>query len=231
MYKAILFDLDDTLMTFEKSSDDSLSDCYKQYYSDKIDSLDNFIRVFNDINMSLWEKVDKLFLSVSEVRYLRFKELNQYFGINNLEEQSVAYIYELGLSKNIYWEPNAVPVLKHLSSKYLIGIITNGIESVQNKRYNNTELGKYSQFCLSSEKAGVQKPNKKIFEIALGYLDLKPNEVLMVGDSLLSDFLGSLNIGIDFCWYNRKKKELLPQFYSNNPKFIIDDLQQLVAFI
>lgn len=58
--------------------------------------------------------------------------------------------------------------------------------------------------------------------------NLKPDEVLHVGDSLSSDVIGAQNIGIKVAWINRKNKDL-PQKYS--PDFIINSLSDLLPML
>ena len=54
---------------------------------------------------------------------------------------------------------------------------------------------------LISEEVGVQKPDKRIFEMALTHLGLGPEALLYVGDSISHDREGCLRAGIDFWHY------------------------------
>ena len=49
---------------------------------------------------------------------------------------------------------------------------------------------------VTSEEVGVEKPHPKIFNVALHKLNLKANEVIMIGDSPDKEIEGAGNIGI-----------------------------------
>ena len=53
---------------------------------------------------------------------------------------------------------------------------------------------------MLSEEVGVQKPDPAIFERALQLNRLTADEVVMVGDSFMSDIQGAINAGIDQIW-------------------------------
>lgn len=59
---------------------------------------------------------------------------------------------------------------------------------------------------VTSEDARSYKPRPEIFLRALELMDVKPEEVLHVGDSLSSDVAGAKRLGIKTCWLNRNRK-------------------------
>ncbi len=63
-------------------------------------------------------------------------------------------------------------------------------------------------YIFTSEDAKSYKPRKEIFELALNYTGLKPNEVLHIGDSLSSDVNGATALGINALWLNRVNKKV-----------------------
>ncbi len=56
---------------------------------------------------------------------------------------------------------------------------------------------------VTSESAQSYKPRPRIFEIALRALDVRPEEVLHVGDSLPADVEGASRLGMRTIWVNR----------------------------
>ena len=60
----------------------------------------------------------------------------------------------------------------------------------------------------------------------MGY---QAHEVLMVGDSISSDYKGALNAGIDFCWVNQFKQELPKELPK--PKYTINSVAKLVSIL
>lgn len=61
---------------------------------------------------------------------------------------------------------------------------------------------------FTSEDAKEYKPRKEIFELALRSTGLRPEEVLHIGDSLISDVKGAASSGIRAVWLNRSHREV-----------------------
>ncbi len=61
---------------------------------------------------------------------------------------------------------------------------------------------------FTSEDAKSYKPRSELFEMALKETNLKPKEVVHIGDSLNSDIKGASNSGINTIWINRNNKEI-----------------------
>ncbi len=61
---------------------------------------------------------------------------------------------------------------------------------------------------FTSEDAKSYKPRPELFEIALKETNLKPQEIVHIGDSLNSDIKGASNLGINTIWINRNNKEI-----------------------
>ena len=58
------------------------------------------------------------------------------------------------------------------------------------------KLGYKDISLVTSEEVGVEKPDEAIFYYALNKINLKPEQVIMIGDSYAKDILGATNIGI-----------------------------------
>ncbi|WP_295265127.1 HAD hydrolase-like protein [Selenomonas sp.] len=69
--------------------------------------------------------------------------------------------------------------------------------------------------CFISEQVGVQKPDPRFFEpcfetLRADGLDMRPDETILIGDSLTSDVAGGKRYGMKTCWY-RKKAAPVPE--------------------
>src|SRR5699024_692457 len=96
----------------------------------------------------------------------------------------------------------------------------NGSPDLQNTKLTITsELVPYFEQIVISGGFGIGKPDPSIFEHALALMDLKSDEVLMVGDNLMTDILGANRTGIKSVWINRHNKEgneVIPSYEINN---------------
>ncbi len=61
---------------------------------------------------------------------------------------------------------------------------------------------------FTSEDAKSYKPRPELFEMALKETNLKPQEIVHIGDSLSSDIKGASDLGINTIWINRDSKEI-----------------------
>ncbi|WML40021.1 HAD family hydrolase [Neobacillus sp. OS1-2] len=95
-----------------------------------------------------------------------------------------------------------------LKGKFKLLLLTNGSPDLQNTKLEITpELVPYFDEIVISGAFGKGKPDPSIFEHALSLLSVKKEEVIMVGDNLMTDILGANCAGIKTVWINRHKKE------------------------
>lgn len=99
-------------------------------------------------------------------------------------------------------------MLDELKGKYKLLLLTNGSPELQNTKLEITpELVPYFDKIVISGAFGRGKPDASIFEHALEIMELDKDEVLMVGDNLMTDILGATRAGIQSVWINRHDKE------------------------
>ncbi|MEW8987718.1 MAG: HAD family hydrolase, partial [Bacillus sp. (in: firmicutes)] len=114
--------------------------------------------------------------------------------------------------------------LDALKGNYKLLMLTNGSPDLQNTKLDITpELVPYFDKILISGDFGRGKPDPTIFEHALELMNVNKDEVLMVGDNLMTDIIGANTVGIKSVWINRHDKE------RNHviPTFEIKHLQEL----
>ena len=70
-------------------------------------------------------------------------------------------------------------------------IITNGFNEVQSKKLKNSGLNQYFNQIITSEDAGVKKPNPYIFNYALNKANALSGESIMIGDNWEADIMGA----------------------------------------
>ena len=93
--------------------------------------------------------------------------------------------------------PNVRELLNKLNSINIkTAIVTDLTSQIQFRKIIFFGLEQYFDFVVTSEEAGVDKPNKAPFELALKKLDLFASECWMIGDSLDADVLGGNECGL-----------------------------------
>jgi putative hydrolase of the HAD superfamily len=99
-------------------------------------------------------------------------------------------------------------ILDTLKENYQLLVLTNGSADLQKTKLAITpELVPYFDQIVISGDFGRGKPDPTIFEHALSLMNLKSDEVIMVGDNLMTDILGANRTGIKTVWINRHNKE------------------------
>jgi len=197
-YKMYFFDLDHTILDFERSEVESLLELFKLR---DIDLSDEQIDLYKGINTKWWGFLEQGKKTKEEVVVGRFEEYCDYIGVTfDPEELNDEYLTRL--SGKAYFLPGAKEFLITMRRQgKRMAIITNGVYRVQHNRFLSAGLHEFFEFSLSSEEAGAAKPDAGIFIEAMRMAGVKSDEVVYIGDSLESDYKGSINASIDFIWF------------------------------
>ena len=114
---------------------------------------------------------------------------------------------------------DTLDILEQLSQRFSLGVISNG-----NADVHHIGVGHLFDFTLSSESAGVAKPDPNIFHQALRLAKAEKHETVYVGDDAKRDILGAHGAGIHAIWFNPK---LTPWPGGRTPTAVIRHLNQL----
>ena len=91
---------------------------------------------------------------------------------------------------------DVVPALQDLRSRGLaVGLISN-IDRDGSELVDSLGLGDHLDFAVTSSEAGADKPDPRIFQVALAKAGAGPQEAMHVGDQPASDVHGALAAGI-----------------------------------
>ncbi|MGF7050506.1 putative hydrolase of the HAD superfamily [Paenibacillus sp. DS2015] len=226
MYKAIIFDLDNTLINYNLCELESMRHTCKEHnlFVDDITQWEIFRKSYEEHNFRHWMD----FVNGGDIKtiheVLNFSFRDSLSGAEQIHNQ-LSETYWRYFCNSCYFEDGAEQLLTNIKDKYPLGIITNGISEAQRKRLIAGNIHNSFQSLVISDEVGIRKPQVEIFEIALNELQVRPNEVLFVGDSLQDDYQGSMNAEIDFCYYNPQNIEVPAQI---QPKYMIQHLLELI---
>ncbi len=205
-FQHIFFDLDRTLWDFESNSFNTLVELFQQFDLEKrgIPLAQDFIKKYQINNEALWDKYREGSVTKDILRDLRFSITLEEFGIIDKDLSSkLGDFYVTNSPKKTKLFPYSIPILKYLIKKgYHLHIITNGFQEVQIIKLEYSSLISFFKEIITSEAAGVKKPNSKIFQYALDKANAQIEGSIMIGDDLAVDIIGAKDFGMSQIYFN-----------------------------
>ena len=183
--KHLFFDLDRTLWDFDSNSHQELLLLFRSHQLHKkgISLPKEFIKVYKKINQECWEKYRNNLLSKERLRSERFQLTLEYFGIDDFElAKKIGKDYVNNSPYRTKLIPYSIELLNDLKEHYQLHIIT-------------------------SEAAGVKKPDPIIFHYAFKKTGANANNSVMIGDDLSTDIKGALAVSMKAIYFNPYKRE------------------------
>lgn len=184
MIKAILFDLDNTLIDRQRAFKEMLVRVFSSYYSDK-----DYVKQLVD-DMILFDNGGKV------KREEAFTKLINKYQIKDFTAKQLSDNWSKESGSTVYLFDDVIDTLKTLKEKYKLAIVTNGDYSSQKRKLDNINLYDYLDYTLISSEIGYDKPDIRIFLHAINALKLKAEECIYVGDSYSRDIVGAKNANI-----------------------------------
>lgn len=221
---AVIFDLDETLVNLSYHVKDAL-----RFICDHlgINYEQKYLTYFLELDEKLWSKNHQKSktITLNEVPTKRFELFFEHFNLGYKDYEQANEWFKVGLIQNTYPLADAEKVLKHLKqSGYKIYVLTNGLSRLQRPRIEKSSLSKYINKIYVSEEIGSSKPKKAAFEYLLRDINLKKEEVVMIGDSLKNDIQGALDTGIKSIWFNPEKVKNSTNIKPNSEINELNDL-------
>lgn len=225
-YQHLFFDLDHTLWDFEANSRQTLHELYGQLNLQEkgVHDFDLFHKNYIVHNDKLWERYRNGFIKVDELRWKRIwlTLLDFKIGDEALARKMGELFLDLLPTRKILF-PYAIEILRYLKEKnYQLHLITNGFEKTQRSKLKYAELDGYFREVITSEGSNSLKPHKAIFDYAFLKTGAKPEESIMIGDSIEVDIQGAINAGIDQVYVNHLNVKPAVQ-----PTYMVHSLKEL----
>lgn len=85
----------------------------------------------------------------------------------------------------------------------VLGVITNGPEASQRNKLEQLDLRGRVNVFMTSERARFEKPNPRIFQLALAEAGVAPQEAVFIGDIVDVDVAGALAAGMHAIHFDR----------------------------
>ena len=212
MIKAFFIDVDNTLLDFDAYVYDTMQQGFRKF------SLRQFepwmADVFHVENNKLWRALEDGRITFAELQQIRWNTIFDKLGIkfdgitfetyfrNQLRESAVpvAGAYEL------------LAVLKKRGA--LLCVASNGPYEQQMNRLRLAGMTGYFDYFFISEDIGFSKPSEGFFTESFRRLNedktaaevIRPEDCVMLGDSLTSDMAGGRSCGMHTVFFSRGKK-------------------------
>ncbi len=195
-YEVVFFDLDNTIYNYEDAHQPSLAMVLQQFANHfditLVKTKELYATARREINQRLHGQAS------CHSRLLYFKEMIT--GLKNTSIYSDALLFE-----KIYWQhflsemtinKEALKLIKQLHKKGVrLGIITDLNTQIQLQKMKKLKIESYFEQIITSEEAGVEKPDSAIFYFALERFDVKADKTALIGDNIKTD-AGSEEVGI-----------------------------------
>ena len=224
-YTTLLFDADGTLLDFEKAEE------YSFFYTGRefgLELTQEMKDSYHTINSALWNQLEEGEIQKSQLVVKRFQDLFAQYGLGaDPAAFNTAYLDNLSLCAARM--DGALQVVKTLSKQYHLVLVTNGVSRAQHRRMEASRLAPYFNQVIVSEDAGAEKPSRRYFDYMMetcGFQDT--SGLLLIGDSLTADIRGSVQYGIDCCWFNPHSK---PRSGDCSPTYEIHSLEELYSLL
>ncbi|WP_332848762.1 YjjG family noncanonical pyrimidine nucleotidase [Massilia sp. S19_KUP03_FR1] len=202
-YRLFLLDLDDTLLDFKASERLSFAMTMRELGLHAIP--EGLFTQYQAINIALWKAFEHGTVSKDFLKVERFRRT---FASHHLalDPEAASHLYQASLPDTVVLIDGALQLCATLAAIGEVGIITNGIESIQHRRITNSGLHAHVSFVATSEASGHAKPDVRFFDYTVKLARaFSPGETIIIGDRLDADILGANRFGIDSCWFNPGK--------------------------
>lgn len=218
MIEAVLFDLDETLISHSQQLRLFIRNQYDQYEQLK------------RIPFDIWEE---RFVTLDQNGYVTkdivYNKLVEEFSLQSPTSKELYNHFIEEFHRYVVLFPNTKRILVHLRNLGIkTGIITNGGHLIQIRKIKQIGLQKLVDVILTSEQEGVEKPNSDIFLRAVKKLNVSPENCLFVGDHPINDVGGSKRVGMTAVWIKNRKRWTETEFV---PDHTIEDLLEIQALL
>ncbi len=231
--KAILFDLDDTILDYDSVADRS----WKQVcdtVSPKLPGLgtQELCAALKAKAQWFWSDPDRHLRGRRDLLAARIEIVSsvlQCLGVSDPEIcEEISVSYEKIRTELIAPRPGAIETLRQLHRDGIkLGLVTNGAKEPQRAKINRFGLAPFFDSIVIEGEFGIGKPDRSVFEHSMEKLGANPHQTWMAGDNLYFDVGGAQDVGIWGIWVDWRRSGL-PKDSKVKPDRIVHLISELV---
>ena len=200
--KAILFDLDDTLLdmvsAIQSSWEEVCADIAPRLGCDAATLRETIRR-----ESALFWADER---AVAEYRVKPIESRTIVVRLDDSGAEDIARRSLRGYLDRLAPFDDALETLESLRSQgYRLGMVTNGSSDTQREKIGRWKLEPYFDEIVIESEFGRGKPDPGVFRQALAGTGAAPDEAWMVGDNLYADIGGARGVGIHSVWIHRER--------------------------
>jgi len=131
-----------------------------------------------------WNKATKIFYKHydSKLKFGKGSEDEFYKDLIKASKKNISVKKLRKFYRSLVKKEPAFSMAKKLSRKYPLYIMNNGVKEWMNLRIKKFHLKKYFEGFVCSAYVGYTKPDKRIYEIMLKKVKVKPKEIVFIDD-------------------------------------------------
>ena len=206
--KALLLDLDDTLLDYSGGVDESWRDAGKVCCAPVGVDVEAFLQAVIETRRWFWS--DPARHREERVNMLRAWQRIAGHALSNLGvaceglDATIAREYADRRRAVMQLFPEARETLDLLRRRGIpLGLVTNGDARQQRDKIERFDLAPYFEVMVIEGEFGAGKPDEAVYRHALDRLGVAARDVWMVGDHLEFDVDGSQRVGLCGIWIDR----------------------------
>jgi len=187
--------------------------------------VEKFHAIWDSYAMSL--KASGKFMYMEELMLAGLKEALSRFSIR-LPEDEVKRLNESCLEHFVKLYEDVKPTLNALKGRYRLAILSDEDHWRLERILRRTGIKKFFEVVVTSSMVKAYKPSPLLFNELLRRMEVRPQEVLFVGDSPERDVLGAKRVGMKAVLLLRGKKEVDAPV---KPDLTVNSLLELVSLL
>lgn len=224
--KAVSFDVDGTLWDFDAVMRRALGKTLLELQGVEPEAaamldVDKVVAIRERVESELRGAVSDL----NEIRLESFRQVVREIGRpDDALASRLCDVYFTHRSAGRRLFDDVLPTLKALKHRYTLGVVSNG-----NSYPEHFGLEGLIAFAVyAQDHGGIQKPDPRIFQIALDEAGCSAGEMVHVGDSLEIDVAGARNAGVRSVWLNRNGDAARPGIAPDAEIASLRELSQIL---
>lgn len=206
MIKAVVFDIDNTLYSYDKT----------HIYGMRAlaDYCESAFGICAEEMESCYKKAGKIMIGRigTDTAAIHSRLLRTQCMLELLEKPLFPHAVNM---YHAYWDTlirqaqpssGVLDFMRELKKREIrIGIGTDMTAYIQYKKLEAIGVAPYIDFMVTSEEAGVEKPHPHLFELCVEKAGVQAEECAFIGDNLKKDVEGAWNSGLKGIWYTQEK--------------------------